>query len=273
MRNLLRLIIRYQNVILFVFLEIIAFILMANFSIYQRAKIFRLKHAIVGRIESRYQNLSAYFSLARENKNLSQENVRLYNSLPESFFNPVTENKSDTSPDARYIFSQARVIYNSTNKQYNFMILDKGSKHGVEPEMAVICNNGIVGMVKEATENFSSVVSVLNREFFPNALIKRNGYFGYIEWPGNHYKKAILKEIPIHADLKEGDTIVTSGYSDIFPRGILIGTIEDFEPVEGIFYRITVNLSTDFKKLGNVTLIKDLMRKEQIELETRAAND
>ena len=247
--------------------------LISRFSSYQRARIFRLKHTIVGNIERRYERISAYFSLAEENKALSEENTYLYNRLPASYFNPFTFGLADTSSDKRYVFMGARVINNSTNKQYNFIILDKGSKQGVEPNMAVICNEGIVGMVKETTENFSSVVSVLNREFFPNAVIKRNGYFGPIEWPGRHYKKVVLREIPLHADIQIGDTIITSGYSTVFPKGIMIGTVEHFEPEGGIFYRITVNLSTDFKKLSDVTLIKDLMREEKIKLESKIEND
>ena len=273
MRNLLRLIIRYHNIILFIIFEVVAFMLLANFSSYQRSKIFRLKHALIGNIEERYENFSTYFSLARENKSLAEENTYLYNQLPASYYNPLSESFPDTSSDKKYVFMGARVINNSTNKQFNFIILDKGGRNGVEPNMGVICNNGLVGMVKETTENFSSVISLLNREFYPNAMIKRNGYFGYIEWPGRHYKKVVLNEIPLHADVQVGDTIITSGYSSIFPKGILIGTVEKFEPEEGIFYRITVDLSTDFKKLSNVILVKNLMREEKVELESNLEND
>ncbi len=273
MRNLLRLIIRYHNIILFVILEVVAFLLLANFSIYQRARIFRLKHAVIGKLEKRFDRVSAYFSLSEENKTLSEENIDLYNRLPASYFNPFSDRLTDTSSDKRYIFLRARVINNSTNKQYNFITLDKGSRHGIEPDIAVICSDGLVGVVKETTENFSTVLSVLNREFHPNAMIKRNGYFGYIEWTGRHYKRVILNEIPLHADVRVGDTIITSGYSAIIPKGILIGTVKDFKPEKGIFYKITIELSTDFKKLADVTLVKNLMREEQIELEAQLEND
>jgi rod shape-determining protein MreC len=247
--------------------------MLSRFSSYQRARIYTIKQALVGNIEKRYDRFSSYFTLARENKSLAEENTRLYNSLPDSYFNPLIPESTDTSKDKRYIFLHARVINNSISNQYNFIVLDKGSKHGVKPDMAVICSDGLVGVIKETTENFSSAISVLNREFNPNAMIKRNGYFGYIEWMGLNYRKVILKEIPLHADVKVGDTIITSGYSSIFPKGILIGTIEKFEPEEGIFYKITVDLSTDFKKLANVTLIKDLRQDELVELESGTEND
>jgi len=273
MWKLLRLIFRYHNILLFIILEIFAFLLLAKFSSYQRARIYSIKHAFIGSAGRRFERFSTYFSLAEENKSLTAENTRLYKSLPDSYFNPMSPERNDTSADKRYIFLNARVINISTNKQYNFIFLDKGSRHGVEPDMAVICSNGLVGVVKETTQNFSSAISLLNREFNPNAMIKRNGYFGYIEWSGVNYKKVILNEIPLHANIMIGDTIITSGYSSIFPKGILIGTIEKFEPEEGIFYKITVDLSTDFKKLSGVTLIKDLMRDELVELESRTEND
>ncbi|MBA7716510.1 hypothetical protein ES703_125583 [subsurface metagenome] len=194
--------------------------------------------------------------------------------LPGAYFNPTTKYIPDTSlTDRKFDFIGARVINNSTNKQYNFITLNKGKRHGIQPGMAVICDNGIVGVVKESTENYSSVVSVLNREFFPNAMIKRNRYFGYIEWSGRRYDKVILKEIPVHVEVLSGDTIVTSGHSSIFPEGILIGTVEKFELAEGIFYDITVDLSTDFKNLTNVLVAKNLIKEEQIQLEEEVEHD
>jgi rod shape-determining protein MreC len=214
-----------------------------------------------------------YFSLVKENKALAEENARLYNLLPAVYFNPLSEYKPDTSASRRYAFIPARVINNSVNKQYNFITLNVGSREGVAPGMAVICDQGIVGEVKEATENFSSVISVLNRESFPNAMIKRNGYFGPIKWPGRNYRKVVLTQIPAHVDVHVGDTVVTSGYSYTYPKGIFIGIVESFELEEGISYEITVNLNPDFKNLSNVLVVKNLMRDEQIGVERSQEND
>jgi rod shape-determining protein MreC len=139
--------------------------------------------------------------------------------------------------------------------------------------MAVICDRGIVGVVKETTENFSSVVSVLNREFNPYAVIQRNGYEGSVEWPGRTYNKVILKGIPMYVDVIIGDTILTSENSAIFPKGILVGVVESFKSFDGTFYEISVNLSTDFKSLSNVLVINNSLREEQIQLEDEIEND
>jgi rod shape-determining protein MreC len=273
MWNLLRFLIRSYPIILFLILEILSFVLIGKFNSYQSAKIYNVKHIILGRIERKFDNLSSYLTLAKENKALAEENIKLYNALPPGYFNPSKRFVPDTSANKKYVFLGARVINNSTNKQYNFLVLNKGKKQGIEPEMAVICNQGIVGIVKECSDNFSSVISVLNREFFPNAMIKRNRYFGYIEWLGRRYNRVILKEIPLHVDVHIGDTIVTSGHSAVFPEGIMIGTVESFKPEEGIFYVITVKLSTDFKNLTNVILIKNNMREEQVKVEKDLEND
>jgi rod shape-determining protein MreC len=273
MRNLLRFLIRYYPIILFLIFEILAIVFISRSSSFHNASIYRIKHFVLGSIERKIDNFTSYLSLVEENKSLAEENVKLYNSLPGSYFNPSNRFKPDTSDDKKFVFLGARVINNSTNKQYNFLILNKGRNQGIEPEMAVISDHGLVGIVKETSDNFSSVISVLNREFFPNAMIKRNRYFGYIEWKGQRYDRVVLKEIPLHVNVRVGDTIVTSGHSAIFPEGILIGTVESFRPEEGIFYEITVNLSTDFKNLTDVILIKNLMKEEQLKLEEALEND
>ncbi len=273
MRSLLRFLVRYHQFILFLILEIFALILVGQFNSFQRAKIFKMKHRIQGGLEQRFEKFTQYFHLEQENEDLVHENVRLYNLLPSSYYNPLAKDLIDSSLVQKYVYVEASVISNSTNKQFNFLIIDKGSKQGVAPEMAVVCSRGIVGVVKECSDNYSSVVSVLNKEFFPNAMIQRNGYFGSMAWGGLNYRKSVLKEIPLHVNVQEGDTIITSGHSTVFPKGILIGTVASYENYDGNYYRIEVDLSTDFKNLSHVMVIKNLMREEQIKLQEGLQDD
>jgi rod shape-determining protein MreC len=258
---------------LFIILEVVAFILIANFNSFQRVKIYNIRHSILGGISRRYNHYSSYLLLTKENKALTEENLKLYNLLPDSYFNPLVPYISDTSGKKTYSFISARVINNSTNKQYNFITINRGRLAGIQPEMAVICDKGVVGIVKEVSDNYSTVISILNREFFPSAKIKKNEYYGPLEWPGIRYDEIYLKEIPLHVDINIGDTIVSNEYISVFPEGVMVGTVKDFEPEEGLFLRITVKLSTDFKKLSNVMVVRNQARNEKLKLETVTYHD
>ena len=153
------------------------------------------------------------------------------------------------------------------------MTMKKGRLHGIEREMAVISTEGVVGVVYQVSGNYATVIPLINRDFRLSAKIRRNGYFGSLSWPGEDYRQAILEEIPFHVDIHPSDTIVTSGYSAIFPEGIPVGTVRDFEVLEGNFYTITVDIAVDYKKLYHVNVVQNLLRDEQLELERISGND
>ena len=216
-----------------------------------------------------------YFALHEENRQLIRENNRLYN-LAKSTVNISDidrQSEKDSRKRLKYTYVPARVINNSTNKQFNYIILDKGKNDGIEPDMAVVCNDGIVGVIKEVSENFSSAISFLNRNLQISAKIKKSGHFGPLEWTGTGHQKARLKDIPHNINIMLGDSVVTSGYSAIFPENYMIGRISDFSLKGGNYYEITVHLSTDFKSLRNVQVINNLYREEQLELENRNLDD
>jgi rod shape-determining protein MreC len=177
--------------------------------------------------------------------------------------------------ETTYEFIQARIVNNSVNKQYNYVTLNKGRRDGVMPDMGIIGSGGVVvGVVTNVTEHYSSGPSILNRRWFVSSKIKKNNYFGRLAWDGYDYQRAKLNEIPFHVELAVGDTIVTSGYSSIFPEGFLIGTIEEFNHSSGAnFYEIIIRLSTDFKTLSHVELVKNNFIEEQTELEELNRND
>lgn len=273
MRNLLRFLIQHHFLLLFLFLEIIAFSFLVRFNSFQSAQIFKLRHAVVGRLSERYSNFSNFMSLEEQNKKLKEENARLYNKLPMTRYSLKDESFSDSLSSEYFKFIPANVINNSVNKQYNFITLDKGSLFGIKPDMGVIGPDGLIGVVKTVSKHFATVVPILNREFFPNARIKNSNYFGYIEWSGNDYRNVKLKDIPLHALINIGDTIETSGYTATFPPGLMIGTITDFEIEKGVNYNILVGLSTDFKRLTHVWILDNTLKEERIQLEESVAHD
>jgi rod shape-determining protein MreC len=230
---------------------------------------------ITGFYHSRVFSLAEYLDLRETNEKLARENTRLKNALErmyrgdEMFF----YKKEDTTYQQQYYMTSAKVINNSTNKQNNFLTLNKGSEHGIEPEMGVVSSEGVVGVVYGVSRRFSTVISLLNTSFRVSAKIKKNNYFGSLAWDGKNYHRAVLNEIPFHVEIRKGDTIITSGYSTIFPEGTMIGVIHDFHIKGGNFYEISVNLSTDFKNLTYVNMIRNLTRLEQTQLENSTSND
>jgi len=215
------------------------------------------------------ENIKDYFSLRNENRKLAEENARLYNRLESSFTRIETDTDliGDSLSSRTYHYLTARVINNSVNKQFNYLTLDKGKTSGIQPEMAVIGSEGIVGIVKSVSDNYASVLSALNRDFTVSAKIQKNGYFGPMRWNGNHPEYATLVDIPHHVKIEAGDTVVTSGFGGVFPEVYHIGVISEFRLKGGNYYEIRVKLSTDFRKLSFVQIIQNLTRNEIDSLE------
>jgi rod shape-determining protein MreC len=254
---------------LFFFLEIISLTLLFNFNAYQNSAFAHLTSNLTGSFLDVSSSISDYFSLRQKNRMLSEDNAKLHSNLPGSFYTADSNSfyQHDTVYQLEYKYISAKVISNSTNKRNNFLMLSKGTEQGIENHMGVIIGNRIVGQVVSVSEHFSWVMSLLNKDSKISGKFKKNNQLVNIEWNGNSYRIGDVKEIPKHVVIQKGDTIITSGNSDIFPEGLLIGTIEKFTiaPDEN-FNHAQLLFSTDFNSLGFVEVIIDLMRKEKEEL-------
>lgn len=269
MRNLLDFLLRIHFLILFVLIEVFSLILLVNNNNFQQASLVNFSRQISGRYYARTANLKQYFSLAEQNRKLAEENTRLMSILESKhkIESPSVEIISDTIHNQQYTYVPAQIINNSVNNRHNYLTLNRGYSHGIKPEMAVISQDGVVGIIKGVSKNYSTVISMLNLDYKISAKIKKNQYYGSLSWDGLNYRYVILNEIPLHADIQLGDTIVTSGFSSIYPEGLMIGTIRDFEEKSGSFYKISVLLSVDFKRLYHVYVVENLLREERIDLE------
>jgi rod shape-determining protein MreC len=268
MRTLLRFIQKYSDLLLFLFLEIIAIFLIVQSSHYQRSKLINFNRQVTGYIYSKVDGAREYLSLKAVNQQLADENLELRNKLD------LISTQLDTSlvfSEQRgayhYFFVPSRVVKNSVYDQYNYLTLDKGKKDGVFRDMGVISDRGLVGIVLESSANFATVIPIINRNFRLSAKIKSNNYAGILQWEGSSPRSAVLSEIPFHVTLSEGDTILTSGFSSIFPEGIEVGVIESFTLERGNFYDIKVSLFTDFQSLYHVNVIRNYRQEEQLNLE------
>ena len=215
-------------------------------------------------------NVKNYFELKKIYESLAKENAKLQSLSKEAFIKIVDNDIyiNDSLYLQQYQFLGAKVVNNTINKRNNYIVLDKGSSNGIEPDMGVIGSNGIVGIVKDVSKNFCSVISVLHKKTHISTQIKKNKYFGILIWEGKDAEHATLSDISTHVELDIGDTLVTRGSSTIFPANILVGTISEFsvEPGED-FSTINVKLSTDFRNLTHVYIVKNLLKEEQLKLE------
>lgn len=276
MRSLILFIWKHHFFFLFLLLECICFYFIFKHNYYQRAAFVHSANKVSGSIFNAQSAITEYFHLKEDNLLLVEENARL-RSLSKSSYLPFSQRSqvvNDTIYRQKYEYISAKVVNNSTNRRNNYLTLDRGSSLGVKPDMAVISSKGVVGIVANVSENFSSVMSLLHKDTRISAKIKKDGSFGPLFWEGEDYRYATLTDIPTHVPLLKGDTIVTSAYSLTFPEGILIGTVESFEIRSGSpFYTVKVNLSTDFKKVSYVYVINNIMKEEQENLENTAQHD
>lgn len=278
MRNFIQFLVKNSFVFLFLFLEVIAFTLLVKNNNYQGSKFFNSSNYLVGNLNESVSNVTEYFKLKTTNSELAQHNAELLSSTISSF-TKVYGNTiliDDTSYFQKYIYTSAKVINNSTNRRENYITLNKGAINGIKTGMAVINSNGIVGIVKNVSPNFSSVISLLHQKMSISGKLKKSEYFGAVIWDSdeNNHRTATLKEIPNHVEIQKGDTIVTSGFSAIFPEGLPIGTVQYFEiPKGNNFYKIIIELTTDFKQLSHVYVVKSLQNEELNKLEALNQED
>lgn len=275
MRNLIRFFVNQHLIFLFILLEIVAFVMLVNNNYFQRVSVFSATKHVNILANRNILNVRDYFHLREVNEELVAENEKLQNQLQVfqavDLLDYIIQDSANINK--RYQYIKSKVINNSTNKQYNYITLNKGSNEGIEPEMMVVSHhNSFVGKVISVSNNFSLVRPFINRDSKVFANLKNNKISGSLEWTGRGISHANLDDIPFHVEINEGDSVVTSGLSDYFPEGILIGTVQDFKR-ETNFYHIKVKLATEFRQLSHVYVVVDKLRNEQVKLEEEVNND
>ncbi|MDR2145349.1 MAG: rod shape-determining protein MreC [Tannerella sp.] len=301
MRKLLEFLVAKRHWLLFLFCEIIAFTLIYRNNAYQRNMMMTSANVVTGRILSVSEGVFSYLDLRKINQQLLEKNnqlemqlIMLHRQLDDKvadtlnfsniFLHEITpadtlvatggigQVKMIQNPDYECI--TAVVVNNSTIYTRNYITINKGSNHGIHPDMGVISTNGLAGIVKTVKPNYSVIISVLNTHFNISAKVKSTNNFGTLSWKGGDSRFAYLEELPTHSVFKVGDTIVTSGYSTIFPSGILIGTVDSFSRQhDDNFFSLKVRLETDFQRLRMVGILENKHQEEQEEAEREATKN
>ncbi len=270
MRNLLSFVIKHNFIFVFLFLQLICVWLMVHSDGYQGSHVLNSSNEVVANIYQTAANTKEYFLLKNENDKLNYENAQLRNLLKNNFsIIPLKEfRRNDTLYKQQYTYVSAKIVNASVNKRRNYLTLNIGKNQGLTHDMAVMSPEGIVGIVTNVSNNFASVMSVLHKDFGINCQLKKDRSYGPLVWDGKSYEYCSMIDIPTHAKLKKGDTVVTSELSGIFPEGILVGFVEDFERKQGeSFYTAKIKLSTNFKKVNHVYVITNRFKTESDSLE------
>jgi len=271
MRNLWLFISKYNAFFLLVIFFTISLILLINNNSYQRASVWNSSNQLVGTAYERVNEFSSYLVLGKTNDSLAAENARLRNLLKSSYYDDSLKQLTvkDSVLKQQYTYTVARVINNSVHQKNNYLTINRGSKHGIKKGMGVIASSGVVGIVLNVSENFSTVRSLLHTETKISASV--DGNIGSLVWGEGNYDSrfALLKDIQSHLSIKKGARVITSEFS-LFPPGTNIGYVSESDTRDGnSALNIQVKLDTDFAKLQYVNVIINLLSEEQLNLEAQ----
>lgn len=275
MRNLLNFLLKYSAWILFALYVTASCVLLFQHNPYQHHVWLTSANMVSAGMYEVASNVTSYFSLRDINEDLQRRNSSLeleVISLRRQLIQLREEIAADTvkldSALSRYSFILAHVINNSINRPHNYITIEKGALDGIEPEMGVVDQNGVVGIVNVVGPHSSRVISLLNPNLRLSCKLKGQDYVGSLVWDGVKSTEAVLEELPRHGKFHKGDTIVTSGFSTVFPEGVPVGTvIGSHNDHDENFYSLRIKLFTDFSTLSTVRVISDGMKEELLEVE------
>lgn len=274
MRNLIEFLKKYNHWFVFVALEVVSFVLLFKFNSYQGSVWFSSANVVAGKVYEIDADIKNYFSLTKINEQLNKRNLYLEQTVWK-LSEQVHSETGDSTWLVRtheqvlkdYKLIPAKVVANSCDKRDNFITIDKGRADGVRKDMGVACGNGVVGVVYMVSEHYAIVIPVLNSKSNISVTIRNRGYYGYLHWTGGAADLAYVDDIPRHAHFRLGDLVETSGYSSIFPPGIIAGQIlHVYNSRDGLSYRVQVRLAVDFGNLRDVCVIDNTAMEERIDL-------
>ncbi|HEY9342337.1 MAG TPA: rod shape-determining protein MreC [Hanamia sp.] len=276
MRNIFLFIRIYFNFLFFLILMGISFYMLFTYNRYHHTVYSAVANEVTGKISKQYNNVEYYFQLKRTNDSLVKANEQLYNRLKQDFEMPDTVNKVavdtitiDTLQKQRkYLYMQAKVISTSINQPNNYIELHRGSKQGLYTDMGVIDpNNAVIGTVMDVSENYAVVMSLLHAQSNLSARLKKSGETGTVIWDGKQPDILILKDISKAVKINRGDTVITSGFSDKFPPGLLIGFVKDIiNDKTSSTYTVRIKPAANFENLQYSYIIDNLQKEEPQQL-------
>lgn len=276
MQTILNFFVKHNHWFFLFLLEGISFMLIVRFNNYQNAVFFTAANGVVGEMYGTLNEIDGYFGLRSTNKRLLEQNMALESKLVE-LRAEIKELKSleslassiPATPDSSgFVFSTANIVNNSLNKINNYLVIDKGKADGIDYEMGVFNSDGVIGIVHSVSERYALIQPLLNSKSKVSCRVLGSGGFSSLQWDGGDTRYSYLVDLPRYTKFKKGDTVVTSGFSSIFPSDIPVGSIDNVEnSADGMFYRARVKLFVDFAEIESVFIVGNNGSKEQKELE------
>ena len=245
------------NLLVFILLETAAVWLISRNSVIQRSDILRSVSAVTNTFSSGAGNVGRYFSLGKINRRLSEENVALRreNDRLQAALSDLAVPDSLLTESPLFDYIPALVVSNSTDRLHNILIINKGKRDGIAEDMGVVTDRGIIGYILSAGEKYSKVSSILDIDNMASGTLTGSNTSGVIQWDGKTARRTVMHDIPVHTVFSDGDTVVSSGYSLIYPPGIPIGTVAGHRLRDGVNYDLTIDLFEEFSRLRQVYVV------------------
>lgn len=272
MRRIIDIIFQFKEYFILTILSIISFILIGSNDNIQIRAIRSYTLGAVGLFQNAISIIPNFFELKRENEILRQLNVNLSDEvsrLRESRLeNLKLRQLLGLKEQKNFRLIPADVIGKNLHLLQNTITLNVGGLDSVKPDMAIISESGLVGKVVTTSSGYSIGQLMLSKDFRASAKVLRSRVDGIIVWDGKSFLN--LKNVAKTQDVKEGDNVVTSEYSRMFPRNIKIGVVSKVTTQQGnLFKEIEVTPAVDFSTLEQVFVITAQPDSELISLEKR----
>ncbi len=264
MQNILLLFARFGSHITFIFFTVISFLLIVNYNQTQKSIFINSSNYYANKLDGKTSEWKSYLSLQEVNDSLANHNAFLM----EKFINIEAPAPDHPDTSLQYTVLPSKVIRGTFHLRNNHMTLNVGTNHGVKRDMGVVAEDGILGIVRDVSKRYAHVISVLNSQTRISCSVKSYAFPGNLIWKDLNPNFMHLESIPKHVDISVGDTVITNGYSTIFPPNIVIGTIASFKVEEGSSnYNIKVKLANTIPNTKVAYIIKNNFSEEQKELE------
>ncbi len=279
MRNFFYFLASHATFLLFLLLEGVCSLLVFNYNDYQKTAFLSSSNAVCGTIYSAEDAVSGYFHLGSANEQLSAENAMLRNRISELEKQVALLTDSTTEikllhSEVKYISTAAHVINASTNKSRNYLTIDKGEQNGLKRDMFVQNGSGVVGLVSAVSAHYATVLPLVNTSMRLSVKLSGTNYRGQLTWNGVSPQYCTMVDVPEHASVAVGDSIVTSGSSTFFPEGLMVGQVSEVNmDKNGGFYKLTIKLAVDFCSVYDVIVVENREQNEQRELELKSETE